>query len=163
MRFLSPIALFAVTTAVPAFGYGGTIQKCVDQLGDVTYQDSACERGSTAIAQIARDTRQADPAALAQAREEQERADRATERRARLALAEADLRSRQPLVVSGQPTFASEPYSSEPYYYYLGGASPGKSVRSHANVHGARGHPAPAPRIVGRPLSTLPSPPPRAR
>ncbi len=155
MRLFPVVALSALVIG-PALGQG-VIQKCVDREGDITYQDTTCERGSTSIAHIARDTRQADPAALQRAREEQERADRAMDRRARLALAEAELRSRQPLPGAGGPLLMPEPYSAEPYYVYAGGA-PGAVKRSRGATHSsghdnARTHRGSSARIVGRPLS----------
>jgi hypothetical protein len=109
-------ALATAFGALPAHAQGA-IQKCVGANGKVTYQDTKCATGEMA-GEVQRDSSGADPVALQRARDDQERADKAAERRARVASAEEKRRDTQPIVVE------QESAPSEPQYIYVGSPQP---------------------------------------
>ena len=101
----------------------GAIQKCVDEAGKVTYQDSLCP-GGWAASRVERDTRPADPAALQRAAADRERAAAAAQARARVAAAEAAKDAKQGSELAG----AKADSMTEPRYDYPGRFLSGRDV-----------------------------------
>ena len=87
---LAPAGLLAwllATLPLPAGAQVPGLHKCVDIDAKVSYQDTPCAPG-TAMGDIERDTRAADPAALRRAQEDQQRATLAAEARAGIRVTE---------------------------------------------------------------------------
>ena len=123
-RMIAAVSCVLATAFVSAPAHAQrAIQKCVDEAGKVTCQDSLCP-GGWAASRVERDTRPADPAALQRAAADRERAAAAAKARARVAAAEAanDARQRSELAS------AKADSTTEPRYDYPGRFVSGRDV-----------------------------------